>query len=78
MRTRQQAAADGREPESADSVFLRKCEVASLLKCSVRTVENLTARGAIPQPIRLGKFSPRWVRADLLRALGAADSGVML
>lgn len=69
MRTGIQGAGAG-EQEIDDSVLLRKTEVAQLLKVSVRTVENLTARGAIPAPIRLGKFSPRWVRADLIAALG--------
>ena len=39
------------EQEIDESVLIRKTEVAQLLKVSVRTVENLTARGAIPAPL---------------------------
>jgi len=60
-------------------VLLLKKQVAALLQCSERQVELLVKAGRIPQPIQLGKNSPRWARADLLRALGLAENaGVLL
>ena len=66
------------EGQSA-GLLLTKTEVAELLSCSLRQVENLTKSGRIPQPIQLGPNSPRWRRPELLQSLGLAENpGVML
>ena len=60
-------------------VLLVKKQVAALLQCSERQVELLVRAGRIPQPIQLGKNSPRWRRPELLQCLGLAENpGVML
>jgi len=59
-------------------VLLLKKQVAALLQCSERQVELLVKAGRIPQPIQLGKNSPRWVRDDLLRALGLAENAEVM
>lgn len=60
-------------------LLMKKVEVAKLLGCSDRNVENLVKSGRIPQPIYLGPNSPRWRRPELLQALGLAENpGVML
>jgi len=59
-------------------VLLLKKQVAALLQCSERQVELLVKAGRIPAPIQLGKNSPRWVRADLLRALGLAENPAVM
>lgn len=66
------------EGQSA-GLLLTKTEVAGLLSCSLRQVENLTKSGRIPRPVMLGPNSPRWRRPELLQALGLAENpGVML
>jgi predicted DNA-binding transcriptional regulator AlpA len=55
--------------------LLVKREVAALLRCSERQVELLTRDRRIPAPRYLGKQSPRWVRAELLAALGLESAG---
>jgi predicted DNA-binding transcriptional regulator AlpA len=66
--------------ENEDARLLRKTDVAQLLGCSPRQVENLVKRGSIPKPIYVcGPQSPRWRRPELLETLGLVrDSGVML
>jgi len=60
-------------------VLLLKKQVAALLQCSERQVELLVKAGRIPQPIQLGRNSPRWRRCELLQSLGLAENaGVML
>ena len=55
--------------------LMLKREPAALLRCSEREVERLAKSGRIPQPVYLGSQSPRWLRSDLLAALGmAADT----
>jgi len=62
-----------------DALLMRKTDVAALLGCSVRQIENLVRSGRIPQPVYLGPQSPRWRRPELLETLGLVrDSGVML
>lgn len=60
---------------AAAGPLMRKCEVAKLLGCSDRQVENLVKSGRIPQPIYLGTNSPRWRRPELLASLGLQDAG---
>jgi predicted DNA-binding transcriptional regulator AlpA len=60
---------------NASTDLMLKSEVAALLRCTERQVERLAKSGRIPQPVYLGSQSPRWVRSDLLAALGmAADT----
>jgi predicted DNA-binding transcriptional regulator AlpA len=60
-------------------LLMTNSDVAALLGCSLRQVENLRRSGRIPQPIQLGPNSPRWRRPELLQALGLAENpGVML
>ena len=63
-----------------DALLMRKTDVAALLGCSVRQIENLVRSGRIPAPTYLvGPQSPRWRRPELLETLGLVrDSGVML
>jgi len=61
-----------------DALLMRKTDVAALLGCSVRQIENLVRSGRIPQPVYLGPQSPRWRRPELLETLGLRDSGVLL
>ena len=63
-----------------DGLLLKKSQVAQLLGCSPRQVENLVKRGSIPKPTYVcGPQSPRWRRPELLETLGLVkDSGVML
>jgi predicted DNA-binding transcriptional regulator AlpA len=51
-------------------VLLRKDDVAKVLQVSTRQVENLVRAGRIPRPVYLSPQSPRWVRAELMAALG--------
>ncbi len=59
------------------SPLLRKRDLAALLQCSTRQVEILTAKGDLPQPIRLGTQSPRWRRPEVLQFLGLDSAGRM-
>jgi excisionase family DNA binding protein len=60
-------------------LLMKKSEVAKLLGCSDRQVENLVKSGRIPKPIQLGPNSPRWRRPELMQTLGLAENpGVML
>ena len=61
-----------------DALLMRKTDVAALLGCSVRQIENLVRSGRIPQPVYLGPQSPRWRRPELLEPLGLGDSGALL
>lgn len=62
-----------------DALLMRKTDVAALLGCSVRQIENLVRSGRIPAPVYLGPQSPRWRRLELLETLGLVrDSGVLL
>ena len=51
------------------STFLRKAEVASLLRVTTRTVENYIKSGRIPAPVRINGGRPLWDHAALLQAL---------
>ena len=51
-------------------LLMKKVEVAKLLGCSDRNVENLVKSGRIPRPLYLGTNSPRWRRSELLASLG--------
>jgi predicted DNA-binding transcriptional regulator AlpA len=55
---------------SAKSLLMTKSEVAHLLQCSTRQVENLVADGRLPLPIRIGTQSPRWHRQTVMEKLG--------
>jgi len=55
-----------------EPVLLTKSDVASLLQISTRQVENLVRLGRIPAPVYLTKQSPRWVRDEVLAAVGIA------
>jgi len=55
---------------SAESILMTKSEVARLLQCSTRQVENLVADGRLPLPIRIGTQSPRWHRETVMEKLG--------
>jgi predicted DNA-binding transcriptional regulator AlpA len=46
-------------------MLLTREEFARELRCSVRELDRLRARGLLPAPIRLGR-SPRWRREDVL------------
>jgi excisionase family DNA binding protein len=50
-------------------------EVASLLSVSKRTVLRMSARGELPQPIRLGGKIPRWRLADIERHVSVLARG---
>jgi predicted DNA-binding transcriptional regulator AlpA len=52
-------------------LLMTKKDVATFLKCSLRQVELLTAKGRLPRPIYLGESSPRWKRPELMAALEA-------
>lgn len=58
----------------AAGLLMKKSEVAKLLGCSERQVENLVKSGRIPKPIQLGPNSPRWRRPEMLQALGLAEN----
>ncbi|WP_180978134.1 MULTISPECIES: helix-turn-helix transcriptional regulator [Burkholderia] len=45
--------------------LLTKHDVAALLRCSIRTIENLVKEGQIPAPIHIGR-RPYW-HADLIQ-----------
>jgi excisionase family DNA binding protein len=61
-------------------LLLRKTELARLLGCSPRTVENMVRGGRLPAPIYVvGPQSPRWRRCEVLHTLGLVqDTGVQL
>lgn len=44
--------------------------VAEMLQCSTRHVVRLADRGAMPQPLKLGRII-RWRRADVLKWIDA-------
>jgi len=64
------------ESAALPGLLMTKTQVATLLGCSLRQVENLRRSGRIPQPIQLGPNSPRWRRPELLEVLGLAEPGV--
>lgn len=49
----------GTQDASLDSEMLSTGEVASVLKCSSRTVYRMLARGDIPEPVKIGGLR-RW------------------
>lgn len=57
------------------TLLLSRRDLARELRVSVREVDRLRARGALPAPLRFGR-SPRWRRADVARWLaGLRDAG---
>ncbi|RJP30925.1 MAG: DNA-binding protein [Phycisphaerales bacterium] len=51
-------------------LLLTAADVAKLLRLSRRSVLKLRSRGAIPEPVRLGR-SVRWRREELARWIAA-------
>lgn len=48
-------------------LLLARQDLARELRCSVRELDRLRARGLLPAPIRLGgSTSPRWRREDVV------------
>ena len=56
---------------SAPSLFMTATEVAKSLRVARRTLDDLVASGAVPQPIRLSRKTVRWPRAAI-EAIGSA------
>lgn len=61
-------------PRGGDREFITKRDVAQLLGCSVRTVENLMAKGRLPV-LRLSARLVRFPRTAILATLNAATDG---
>ncbi|HHM12542.1 MAG TPA: DNA-binding protein [Planctomycetaceae bacterium] len=60
-----------RQLATSDIPFvLDKCDLADILKVSARTIERWIRKGLFPPGRRLGG-QVRWLRDDLLEALGA-------
>ena len=55
------------------SALLDLHEVAAFLNISAATIRRLAERGAMPQPVRLGR-AVRWKREDLLSWVAAGCS----
>lgn len=55
------------------SELLSDKEVGKLLKSSPRTVRNLSARGAFPSPLKIGRLT-RWRRSDVERHIEQAEA----
>ena len=53
------------------SLFMTASEVAGALRVARRTLDDLVAAGAVPQPIRLSRKTVRWSRAAV-EAIGRA------
>ena len=51
---------------------LTKKEVAALLKCSEKHIDNCTKRGELPPPIWLGR-TVRFTRTDIRNLLNGKD-----
>lgn len=58
----------------SESLLLTERDVARLLACCGRHVRNLSARGVLPKPVKLGT-SVRWRREDIRAALEKLASG---
>jgi predicted DNA-binding transcriptional regulator AlpA len=41
-------------------VFLKKRELASILKITTNTLDNWRRRGIIPEPVKFGERTLRW------------------
>ena len=57
---------------SAPSFFMTATEVAKSLRVARRTLNDLVASGAVPQPIRLSQKTVRWPRAAIEAIRSAA------
>jgi len=55
----------GKGKEGSNRQLMTVKEVAEFLGVSVRTVWEQTAKGELPQPIRIGRKITRWHRATL-------------
>jgi excisionase family DNA binding protein len=55
-------------PKSKNERLLKRREVARLIGVSERTVFRLTADGALPPPVRIGR-SVRWSKAKILESI---------
>lgn len=60
---------------TAPSLFMTASEVAGALRVARRTLDDLVAAGAVPQPIRLSRKTVRWTRASVeaIGQLGGAQ-----
>ncbi|MBR5347251.1 MAG: AlpA family phage regulatory protein [Deltaproteobacteria bacterium] len=52
-----------------DAVYLRRLDVAALLRCSPSHVYELVKRGLLPRPVRLSPSYSVWKKADVLAAM---------
>lgn len=58
---------DHAAPTVEPSMLLTRRDLSRELRCSVRELDRLRARGLLPAPIRLGgSTSPRWRREDVV------------
>lgn len=55
----------------APSLFMTATQVARELGVGRRTLDDLVAAGAIPQPVRLSRKTVRWARSGI-EAIGSA------
>jgi predicted DNA-binding transcriptional regulator AlpA len=58
------ATAGRRQIADAPQLLIDRPEVARLMCCSVRHVERLAQRNAMPQPVKLGALT-RWPRSTI-------------
>lgn len=52
-----------------NAVYLRRMDVAALIRCSPSHVYELVKRGQLPKPVRLSPSYSVWRRADVLAAM---------
>ncbi|MCA9201084.1 MAG: hypothetical protein KDA87_26270, partial [Planctomycetales bacterium] len=59
---------DRRHPDELPE-WMTKKQVSEYLQISQRQCEILTKKGRLPEPVYLGRSSPRWNRAAVLASL---------
>ena len=55
--------------------LLTRTETVKILRCSLKHLDNMIAKGQCPKPIRLGK-APRFRKAELLEWIAAGCPAV--
>ncbi len=52
-----------------NAVYLRRLDVAALIRCSPSHVYELVKRGLLPKPVRLSPSYSVWKKSEILEAM---------
>lgn len=59
-----------------NAIYLKKVEIAKMLRVTTRTIENYVNKGLLPAPVRIGG-RPLWPEDIVLKLLNGAPEGAI-